>query len=479
MNTELLKEKAFKIHGNRYILDDVVYDKKNRYIFPVCREHGVFKIRYDHFLSGCGCKLCANENLKKIKTSTTAEFKEKLENRFPQKYDTSKVEYINAETPVILICHEKDEFGNEHGEFKATPHNILRGCGCPKCIGKYVNDKDSFLKRVNDIFGENINIDFSKFIYTKSNKKATFICHEKDKFGNEHGEFKMTPNNFLRGERCPKCRKHIIKDTSYFIKESKLIYGENTFDYSKTEYVNDKTNVILICHKKDEFGNEHGEFKIKPYNHLRQNCGCKKCSSVTELTQDSLEKRVNKLYDNKYDLSLVNVSKGDGKKIITVICHEKDKDGIEHGEFKTTPQRLLSGHSCPKCGLRNNVMELKLFNFLKKEFEIVIHNYHNKEIFGSKSIDCFIPKFNIAVECQGLQHFEPIKRFGGLDEFIKIQERDEQKYRQCIENGIKIFYFKNTKKDVTYKYKLYNTFKSLLKAIKEEIKNEQHEKIQF
>lgn len=167
------------------------------------------------------------------------------------------------------------------------------------------------------------------------------------------------------------------------------------------------------------------------------------------------------------------------KKIITVICHEKDKDGIEHGEFKTTPQRLLSGHSCPKCGLRNNVMELKLFNFLKKEFEIVIHNYHNKEIFGSKSIDCFIPKFNIAVECQGLQHFEPIKRFGGLDEFIKIQERDEQKYRQCIENGIKIFYFKNTKKDVTYKYKLYNTFKSLLKAIKEEIKNEQHEKIQF
>ena len=35
-----------------------------------------------------------------------------------------------------------------------------------------------------------------------------------------------------------------------------------------------------------------------------------------------------------------------------------------------------------------------------------------------------------------LQHFEPIKRFGGLDEFIKIQERDEQKYRQCIENGI-------------------------------------------
>ena len=69
MNTELLKEKAFKIHGNRYILDDVVYDKKNRYIFPVCREHGVFKIRYEHFISGCGCKLCTNENLKKIKKS--------------------------------------------------------------------------------------------------------------------------------------------------------------------------------------------------------------------------------------------------------------------------------------------------------------------------------------------------------------------------------------------------------------------------
>lgn len=33
--------------------------------------------------------------------------------------------------------------------------------------------------------------------------------------------------------------------------------------------------------------------------------------------------------------------------------------------------------------------------------------------------------------------------------------------------------------EIPKQYKLYNTFKSLLKAIKEEIKNEQHEKIQF
>ena len=30
-------------------------------------------------------------------------------------YDTSKVVYKNCKTPVIFICHEKDEYGNEHG----------------------------------------------------------------------------------------------------------------------------------------------------------------------------------------------------------------------------------------------------------------------------------------------------------------------------------------------------------------------------
>ena len=52
------------------------------------------------------------------------------------KYDYSKSEYINIDTPICIICHEKDENGNEHGEFWVTPNkHIHRKQGCAKCSG--------------------------------------------------------------------------------------------------------------------------------------------------------------------------------------------------------------------------------------------------------------------------------------------------------------------------------------------------------
>lgn len=44
--------------------------------------------------------------------------------------------YINANTPIKFFCHEKDEDGNEHGEFKKVPYEILRRHRhCPICMG--------------------------------------------------------------------------------------------------------------------------------------------------------------------------------------------------------------------------------------------------------------------------------------------------------------------------------------------------------
>ena len=41
------------------------------------------------------------------------------------KYDYSKVEYINTNTKVCIICPE-------YGEFWQIPHDHLRGHGCQK-----------------------------------------------------------------------------------------------------------------------------------------------------------------------------------------------------------------------------------------------------------------------------------------------------------------------------------------------------------
>ena len=73
----------------------------------------------------------------------------KLEIFIGDKYDYSKVEYINAKTKVCIICPE-------HGEFWQTPNDHLNHHGCKKChfdnIKNILSDStENFIKKARDI----------------------------------------------------------------------------------------------------------------------------------------------------------------------------------------------------------------------------------------------------------------------------------------------------------------------------------------
>lgn len=59
-------------------------------------------------------------------------------------------------------------------------------------------------------------------------------------------------------------------DTESFIELSNKVHG-NKYDYSKSEYITQKTKTTIICP-------EHGEFKQKPTNHFHLKRGCPRCS---------------------------------------------------------------------------------------------------------------------------------------------------------------------------------------------------------
>ena len=65
---------------------------------------------------------------------TTEEFIAKAKAVHGDKYDYSKVEYVNSQTKVCVICQE-------HGEWAVTPKEHLRGRGCPNC---YTSKKFSY-----------------------------------------------------------------------------------------------------------------------------------------------------------------------------------------------------------------------------------------------------------------------------------------------------------------------------------------------
>ena len=62
-----------------------------------------------------------------------SQFIEKARKAHGDKYDYSKVNYVNARTKVCIICPI-------HGEFWQTPNVHIRTCGCTEC-GKIIKQK--------------------------------------------------------------------------------------------------------------------------------------------------------------------------------------------------------------------------------------------------------------------------------------------------------------------------------------------------
>lgn len=162
-------------------------------------------------------------------------FLNKAKKKYGNNFGYSKVNYINADTKVLIHCNICNN------DFWQLPYNHLR-YGCPCCSGKLVSF-ETFLKKANSIHNNKYIYDRSTFV--NMSQKMKIICPL-------HGEFWQRPTFHInRKEGCPKCRyitssEKNKKDTSYFIGRAKFLYG-NKFDYSKVKYENYNTKVILIC----------------------------------------------------------------------------------------------------------------------------------------------------------------------------------------------------------------------------------------
>ena len=117
-------KRAKEVHGDKYDYSKVEYKTTNDKVCIICPEHGEFWQRAtNHINKKNGCPKC-HPNHKK----TTKEFIKKAREVHGDKYDYSKVEYINNITPVCIICPK-------HGEFWQRPNShVSRKQGCPKCV---------------------------------------------------------------------------------------------------------------------------------------------------------------------------------------------------------------------------------------------------------------------------------------------------------------------------------------------------------
>jgi hypothetical protein len=67
-------------------------------------------------------------------------------------------------------------------------------------------------------------------------------------------------------------------------------------------------------------------------------------------------------------------------------------------------------------------------------------------------LDFYLTEYNIAIECQGIQHFEPKKFFGGDSVLEEIKKRDDRKLKKCFAHNIKMIYVIDNEKYLENKY---------------------------
>ena len=121
LTTEIVVAQFKEVHGDTYDYSKVVYAKAQSKVTIICPTHGEFEQSPNHHKKGRGCPDCSG--LKKLTTETAvAQFKEV----HGDKYDYSKVVYVNTSTKVTIICPT-------HGEFEQTPANHKKVKGCPSC----------------------------------------------------------------------------------------------------------------------------------------------------------------------------------------------------------------------------------------------------------------------------------------------------------------------------------------------------------
>jgi hypothetical protein len=195
-NTEEFIEKSIKIHGNKYDYTKVNYIKSNEKIIIICKKHGEFSQITNSHLHGRGCELCGKETMKKKQRTEVDDFIKNANIRHNNKYDYSKINYINARTKIIIIC-------KEHGEFLQIPSNHLRGSGCNICNCNYSLMQINWLNLLENIY--NINIahmeNGGEYKIPNTNFKADGYCKEINTIYEFHGDYwHGNPNRYNLNE---------------------------------------------------------------------------------------------------------------------------------------------------------------------------------------------------------------------------------------------------------------------------------------
>ena len=227
---------------------------------------------------------------------------------------------------------------------------------------------EDFILRAKNVHGDKY--DYSLVSYTVSTGKVKIRCNTCGCI------FSQVASEHLHGKGCPNCAGNRRMNTESFLKKAMKIHGTQ-YDYSKVEYKNNQTGVVIVCPI-------HGEFIQLPQHHLNGS-GCPKChyeknAETRSLNTEQFIFRAKQIHGEKYNYDKVVYKNSRTKVLITCPLH---------GDYYQMPSLHLQGAGCVKCAIgdRGN-HRINIRDIWMEAFNERFSNYHITDFLLEDGSSC-------------------------------------------------------------------------------------------
>ena len=346
---------------------------------------------------------------------TTGEYITDLHSRFP---DLELLgEYNGGDRIATYRCKKCGHV------WRKRPNDLLcTKYGCPKCAIRIVADNQlkTHEKFICEMKAINPDITISSE-YINNHTKVLCECKI------DGYRWKASPSHLLQGRGCPKCGGSLKCTHDQFVSDIKKINSNISIIGN---YVNDHTKLMVSCNVCANI------WEAAP-THLKQGKGCPKCAIMRNArklskTTDQFISEIKAINPNIHIL-------GDYINQTTKIKWEC----LQCGEISySLPTNLLQGKQ--GCNCNKSKGENRIAKWLGSKNIYYLQEYRFDDCKDKRTLpfDFYLPNYNMCIEFDGIQHFEPISFGNSNSEEIKSQifkdlkKRDLIKDKYCLEKDI-------------------------------------------
>lgn len=417
-----------------------------------CQEkdyHGTYEITGSHFVEGNRCPYCTSKKVHP-KDSFAQWGIDNICSDFLDKYWDWERNTINpweiskrSNKNVFIKCQEKEY----HGSYSVSCTRFYDGSRCGYChtggIKLKSHPMDSIAYILTDFYGENaldLYWDYEKNTNINPwelSQKSGIKIYVFDEYGKS---YKITcVGLYLKIERQKNKKTPKVK---YSIAQYLIdTYGDDAlkryWDYTRNE--EDPWKVAFSSSKKVYFYCQkvkyHGSYDImcsKFVDGIRCGyCHSKRTHPLDSFAQYHINNTDSNFLDLYWDYKKNNINPWaimpKSNKIKIWIKCQRDE---AHGSYKISPLNFTYDRRCPLCKESNG--ERKIRRILKaKNIEFISQKTFDG-LYGCKngllSYDFYLPKMNLLIEFQGIQHYEYTEGLqGSIENFVQQQEHDKRK----------------------------------------------------